>query len=176
MGSHKTIRAVLGRDLFMLSFYLVGMNTVDLFKIDQITDGRLEYKRSKTMSRRRDEAFISILIEPEAWPLVEKYKDPTGKRVFKFYQMYTNEQNFNRAVNNGLDQVLEHNKISGDISFYSARHSWASIARNICRIDKDDIDFCLNHSSQDHKMTDIYIEHTWDIIDQANRKVLDTLL
>jgi len=36
------------RDMFMLIFYLIGINTVDLFQLREIRDGRIEYRRSKT--------------------------------------------------------------------------------------------------------------------------------
>jgi hypothetical protein len=52
-------RMELARDLFMLSFYLCGMNAVDLYKVpeDTIMLNRVDYNRSKTSSRRRDGAF-----------------------------------------------------------------------------------------------------------------------
>lgn len=50
-------RVNLARDVFALSFYLIGMNTVDLFNCDCIADGRITYQRTKTkiveMIRRR---------------------------------------------------------------------------------------------------------------------------
>lgn len=40
------------RDIFMLMFYLIGVNAVDLFKAkrDAVSDGRFEYIRSKRIS------------------------------------------------------------------------------------------------------------------------------
>lgn len=175
-GSHGVNRAMLGRDIFMLSFYLIGMNTVDLYKIDSYADGRLSYKRSKTASRRQDEAFISIKVEPEAEALIEKYRDPSGKRVFNFYKMYADEQSFNKALNKGLASVSEKLQLEPSVTIYYARHSWATIARNICRISKDDVAAALNHSDPNHKVTDTYLEKDWTIIDEANRKVLDNLI
>lgn len=58
-------RAELARDLFMLSFYLCGMNAVDLYHLSSLNNGRVEYQRSKTAGRRKDRAFISIkAVEP----------------------------------------------------------------------------------------------------------------
>ena len=51
----------------------------------------------------------------------------------------------------------------------------ASIARNKCGINKDDIHFALNHVDQGLKITDVYIEKDWSLIDKANRKVLNYL-
>ena len=64
-------RMELARDLFMLSFYLCGMNAADLHKItaDESLKDRVDYNRSKTKSRRRDRAFISVNIPDIAIPL-----------------------------------------------------------------------------------------------------------
>ncbi len=172
-GTHGTNRGNLARDVFALSFFLVGMNTVDLYKADHYKAGRLNYQRSKTEDRRDDNALISIKVEQELNPLMEKYKDLTGKRVFCFYQMYTTQENFNTAINKGLKQIAENLKLDIALSTYFARHSWATIARNDCRISKDDVHLALNHVDEGLKVTDLYIAKDWTHIDNANRKVID---
>lgn len=172
-GTHGINRANLARDVFTLSFYLVGMNTVDLYNIDSYKDGRLTYNRTKTKERRQDEALISLKVEPEVIPLIKKYLDKTKKRVFCFYQMYSNYQIFNSNINAGLKQVANALEISDSISTYFARHSWATIARNNCKISRDDVHLALNHVDGNLKITDIYITKDWSLIDEANRKVID---
>ena len=172
-GTHGINRANLSRDVFALSFYLVGMNTVDLYGIDLYEDGRLTYNRSKTKERRLDEALISIKVEPEVLPLIEKYRDKTGKRVFCFYQMYSSYQIFNANINQGLKQLATACDIKATLTTYFARHSWATIARNNCRISKDDVHLALNHIDGHLRVTDLYITKDWSIIDEANRKVID---
>ena len=174
-GSHGTNRGNLARDVFALSFFLVGMNTVDLYKADKYKAGRLNYQRSKTEDRREDSALISIKVEPEIKPLMEKYKDQTGNRVFCFHQMYSTQENFNTAINKGLKQIAETLKLDIQLSTYFARHSWATIARNDCKISKDDVHLALNHVDEGLKVTDIYIAKDWSHIDNANRKVIDFL-
>jgi len=166
---------VLGRDVIMLSFYLVGINLIDLYNVDQLTKGRLSYNRSKTVSRRDDKAFISIKVEPEAMDIISKYTDPEGVRVFDFYCRYNTNNNFIRAVNKGLKQISDILELPTHVTSYVARHSWATIARNICKISKDDVDLALNHVDPRHKLADVYIEKDFSMIDEANRKVLDTL-
>jgi hypothetical protein len=87
------------KDLFMLSFGLVGMNAVDLFYCADYKDGRITYFRKKVASRRADMAKISIKVEPEIKALVDKYRDSDGKRVFCFYKMYSNANAFSFAIN-----------------------------------------------------------------------------
>jgi integrase len=176
IGKYKRVkRAALGRDLFMLSFYLIGMNAVDLYNATEYEKGRINYSRAKTSSRRKDNAFISVKVPKEAIPLIEKYRDDSGTRVFSFYKMYNDHDGFTKGLNSGLKTIVEHLGLSDDITFYYARYSWANIARNVCRISKDDVAMAINHSDSDHRTTDIYLAKDWKIIDDANRKVLDTI-
>lgn len=168
-------RAILARDIFMLSFYMVGMNFADLYEADRVKDGRLTYERKKTKGRRQDRAFISIKVEPEAEKLLTKYIDKSGERVFDFYKRDTSSHIFTSNVNKGLKVVAKACKIDEPLSTYYARHTWATIARNKCSISKDDVDLALNHVDQGNKVADMYIEKDWSLIDKANRAVLDYL-
>lgn len=171
-------RTILSRDVFMLSLGLVGMNLIDLYELkpSEYKSGRFTYKRTKTKNRRQDQALISIKVEPELLPLIEKYKDPSGKRLFDFYKRYADSHIFSSNVNKGLKKLAEICNIKVPLSTYYARHSWATIARNDCKVSKDDINLALNHVDGGLKTTDIYIAKDWSLIDEANRKVLDYLL
>jgi len=171
-NSKGTNRYDLAKDCFILSFCLLGMNSADLFECTEINSTRIIYKRKKTRSRRRDEAEISVQLQPEIASLIEKYKDKTGNRVFNFYQTYTNESNFNKAINKGLKTVGKKIKIE-DLEFYAARHSWATIALNKAGIEKYTVHSALNHVDDAMKVTDIYLDKDWSLINDANRKVLD---
>lgn len=175
----KSTRTAFSRDVFLLSFYLIGMNFADLYELLAIKDGRLEYERKKTRGRRQDRAFISIRIEPEAQELIEKYKDKSGERVFDFHRRYTTSHIFSSNVNKGLKNVAKLLKVADNqkqpLTTYYARHTWATIARNKCGISKDDVDLALNHVDQGLKMADTYIAKDWSLIDKANRSVLDYL-
>lgn len=167
-------RLNLAKDVFILSFCLIGMNTADLYACEKLKNGWITYNRAKTKDRRDDNAEISIHIEPEIEKLVKKYRDKTGKRVFNFYQNYSSQGTFNTAVNKGLKQIGE---VIGekDLEFYAARHSWATIAINDVLIDKYTVHSALNHVDKEMKVTEIYIKKTYSIINDANRKVLDYL-
>lgn len=162
----------LAKDVFLLSFGLIGMNAVDLYNCDDIKDGRITYNRTKTKNRREDQAEMSVRIEPEILPLVEKYRDHSGKRVFNFYHHYSSVNAFSTALNKGLKKIGKIIEVD-DLEFYSARHSWATIATNDAGVDKLMVHTALNHVDQDMKVTDIYVRKSWDPIDKANRKVLD---
>lgn len=159
-------RAELAKDLFMLSFYMCGMNAVDIYNLDGYDpeSARLEYNRAKTEGVRDDNAFISIKAVPEARPLLEKY-------VGNLQSRYSTHTGLDTALSLGMQQLREITKIP-DITFYWARHTFANIARNKCKISKDDIGEALNHVDGEHKTTDIYIEKDWSIVDDVQAAVL----
>lgn len=162
----KNDKDTFARDMFMLSFYLVGMNTRDLFDCPAPVFGRIEYNRCKTKDRREDQAFISIKVEPEAQAIIDKYK---GKKVLLDVKSFTSFKEFNNILNKRLKNIAP------GLFFYMARHTWASLARNKCDVSKDDVAMALNHVDQALRTTDTYIDTDWTIIDRANRKVLDYL-
>lgn len=169
-----TNRFNFARDIFLLSFCLIGMNATDLYNCTDCRDGRITYQRMKTKNRRADKAEISIKIEGEAKALVDKYRDLSGDRVFKFYRMYSSVDTLHAAVNKGLKKIGELIGVD-DLEFYAARHSWATIALNDAEVDKYTVHSALNHVDDSMRVTDMYIRKSWEPIDKANRKVLDLL-
>lgn len=160
-----------GKDMFQLSFCLCGMNAIDLYNCTDYSDGRITYKRTKTKNKRRDDALISINVEPEIEEIFNRYRDVTGERVFKFHKMYV-PCSFNQAIaaaTNRINEALGYDTLN----FYSARHSWATIAYNDAEVDKYDVHLALNHVDSSMAITDVYIKKDWSKIDRANRKVLD---
>ena len=105
-------------------------------------------------------------------PLMQKYKDFTGNRIFNFYHQYSTANNFNRAINMGLKEIGRILKID-DLEFYAGRHSWATLAVNKVGIDKYTVHAALNHIDEAMKVTDIYIERDFEVENEANRKVLE---
>lgn len=159
------------RDVFLLSFGLLGMNSADLYNCTRIEAGRVVYQRTKTRNRRADKAEISVRVEPQITALFEKYRDLTGERVFNFYQRYSNATYFNWTLNKFLKEIGRDIEAE-DLEFYAARHSWATIARNDAKIDMHTVHSALNHVNEDMKITDIYIKKDYSLIDEANEKVL----
>lgn len=158
------------RDIYILSFLLAGMNAVDMLNC-RMVNGRIEYERQKTKDRRKDNAFISVYVHPLALPIINKYRDLSGKNLFDFYKRYSNVRNLTKGIHRGMRSLCEELGIDY-IQFYSARHSFATIARNECDISKDDISLCLNHSSG-KTVTDTYIKQDFLRIDKVINKVVE---
>ena len=170
-GKERICPFNLAKDCFILSFCLMGMNSVDLHSCDEIEDNAITYYRSKTTDRRLDKAKMKVNILPVLSSLIEKYKDHTDRRVFRFYQMYNTANNFNRAINLGLKQIGKMLQVD-DLEFYAARHSWATIALNKVGIDKYTVHAALNHVDETMRVTDIYIERDFVNENRANAKVV----
>lgn len=165
------------RDMFMLMFYLIGINSVDLcnLKDSDIVNGRIEYYRAKT-SRP-----YSIKIEPEAMEIINRYK---GKNyLLDVLDNYSDYKDFIHRMNLGLKKIGEVERkgrggrkivtpLFPGISSYWSRHTWATIAASL-DIPKETISAALGHSS--NTVTDIYIRFDTRKIDEANRKVIDFL-
>jgi hypothetical protein len=77
-------------------------------------------------------------------------------------------------LSQGLRRIQKGAEIP-DVTFYWARHSFATLARNACRKSKDDIAMALNHIDEGRKTTDIYIQKDWKIVDEVQSAVLELL-
>ena len=170
-GAKHTCRQDLAKDCFILSFCLMGMNSVDLYNATELRDNHLIYYRTKTKERRLDKAKMEVIVPKMVKPIIEKYKDRTGQRLFKFYHDYRDHKAFNKALNNGLKGIGKLLKVD-DLEFYAARHSWATIALNKVGIDKYTVHAALNHVDESMRVTDIYIERDFVNENKANAKVV----
>ena len=169
-----TNRFNFSRDLFLLSFSLIGMNAADLYEVEagSLVDGRITYNRRKTRNRRADQAEISVKVEPEAAELIQRYRDPSGVKLFDFYHRYGTVGSFEANLNKGLKKVGTAIGVEG-LEFYAARHTWATLAVNQAGVDKYTVHQALNHVDDSMRNTDMYIKKSYDGNDLANRKVLD---
>ena len=164
-------RMELAKDLFMLSFYLCGMNAVDLRLLSEPDDElkeRINYNRSKTKSRRKDRAFISINIPDIA---IEVYLKYAGKLQVRYSTHVTLDQALSKGMR-AISQIL----CIPELEFYDARHAFGDWARNICRFSMDDVALALNHKDQSKSVTDIYVSKNWNIIDEVQMEVIKLLI
>ena len=170
-GYKATCRYNLAKDCFILSFCLMGINSADLYNATEMKNNTITYYRTKTKDRRLDNAKMVVDVPQIILPLIEKYKDKTGKRLFNFYQYYADEKGFNKAINYGLKEIGALLEVD-DLEYYAARHSWATIALNKVGIDKYVVHAALNHIDDSMKVTDIYIERDFVNENKANDKVV----
>ena len=163
------VRDTLARDCFLLSFCLMGMNTVDMYQCETYKNGMICYNRAKTKDRRYDSAYIEVVVHERVKALVERYRGKS--RVFSFSSRYYTAQTFNRNVNIGLKVVGKAVGID-NLQFYQARHTFATLSRNMMKFAKSDVDEALNHVGS-YDIADVYIKKDFTIINENNMKLLD---
>lgn len=165
------------RDIFILMFYLMGINPVDLLqaKKSDVVDGRLEYRRAKTGK------LYSVLIEPEAWEIIRRYSG-SGNWLLDIADRYKNYQDFLHRMNKELKRIGPMRReghggkkkiipLFPSLSAYWARHSWATVAYSL-DVPKETISEALGHEIGS-RVTSIYIAFDRRKVDIANRKVID---
>ena len=177
------------RDFFFLMLFLIGINAIDLFLAtpDMVNNGRLDYVRHKTGKK------YSIKIEPEAQELLDKYKGE--KYLVNIMDTCKSYKNFLHEMNDALktigpsrwEMVPDPEDLFGkpklvkinepivpEITSYSSRHTWATIAYEI-GLPMDIISQALGHS-MGNRTTLIYIKNDQRKVDEANRQLIDYLI
>ena len=162
-------RPQLARDCFILSFCLMGMNSADLYNATVLQKGVVKYNRTKTKDRRSDDAYIEVKVHPFIKQLMKKYAGNT--HVFNFYQRYAGFEEMNTALNKGLKEVGKAIGIP-KLQFYQARHTFATLSRNMMKFSKSDVDEALNHVGS-YDIADVYITKDFSIINENNYKLID---
>lgn len=160
-GNRRRQSEVVGRDMFVLSFCLCGLNMADLYKLREsdIRGGRLECDRQKTG------VHINIKIEPEAQAIIDKYKKD-GYLIGKVRKV--SADNTTHAVNKGLRHIR-----SG-LTMYWARHTWVSLA---VELDIPDRTVFMGIAHRQGKASDeTYVTMRNRKLDIANRRVIDYVL
>ncbi len=158
------------KDMFILSFILFGLNAIDLVRLkkEDVQDGILTYKRHKIVGRVGDKAEIKIRLSDVAQIIIDKYTDNTDYLIgMGRHKRYT------EFCATRIHDVFKAAGINDNYVFYSARHSMATFARNICGIDFMTVNDMLNHTvPRSLSVTDIYIAQDYTHIWKANEKLL----
>ena len=152
------------------------MNAIDFYNMEKNSyyDQKLCYQRSKTKDKRFDNAEIMVWIPDLVVPILQKYLDNKSKYLFVFRSEYSHPQTFSSILNSGLKRIAKAIGYEENLTFYAARHSFATIARNDCRIEKSTVAECLNHSQ--NTITDFYLVKDYTRIWDAQKIVYDYVL
>ncbi len=135
-------RLMVAKDMFLLSFYLGGINFKDLLDVN-LSEDTLQYERKKTRNLKETDQKIIIPISKEAKEIIDKYIK-RGKLNLGYSFTYGNLQ---RYINRGLHDIQEKLGIKSTLCFYSARKTFAQFASDL-GIPDNVIDYCLGHSDK----------------------------
>ena len=168
-SSPEKRKLIMARDLFCLSFYLGGMNLIDIMQTDFRKDV-LEYSRSKTKRRMQSDNVITFTIPSQAREIICRWMDKrTGKLDFGYKFTY---HNFSQYVTYSLGDLAEELNIDERVTFYSARKSFAQYASEI-GIPDGIIDYCLGHSDKSKGVIRYYTKVRQKQADMAISRVID---
>lgn len=174
------------RDIFMLCFYMRGINMVDLLALtkDNIRAGRINYIRSKTGK------FYSVKIEPEMKAILRRYKGVQylidvcdGAKTEKEFE--AKYKGFLQRMDKGLKKIGPYtrkglggkkhiNPILPKLSQYWCRHTTATLMAEMGY--SNEIIACSLGHEFGIKTTNIYIEYKQSEVDAANRALIDYTL
>lgn len=162
-------QAAFARDIFMFSFFTRGMSFVDMVYLrnSDIHDGVLTYARHKTGQ------MLSMRIEPQLQHIIDRYSNasPYILPVLAKDDSYDNYRQQQRELNKFIRKIGVLLNIPEPLTFYVARHSWATLARD-CGTPLTVISAGMGHTSE--RTTRIYLAQLdHNIIDKANRKIID---
>lgn len=174
-------------DAFKLTFFLIGINPIDLCRLTEIKAGRIVYKRAKTGR------LYSVKVENEALEIIKRYQGDT--LLLNFAESVSDYRSFVGKMDKGLkaigDTIQVENpmytkgsqkhkyktkRISAfpNLSIYWARHTWATIAAEL-DIPDATISEALGHT-HGNATTSIYVNFNNKKVDDANRQVMNYVL
>ena len=157
------------RDIFMLSFYLCGMNLGDILAQD-LTKDSVKFIRIKTKSRRDPNEFTEFTIQPEARAIIDKYL-VNGRLQFYGYTTKKSVQHITDDNLRNLRKQLGFNKLI----YYSARKTFAQLANELM-IKDSVIEYCLGDAiSNPRRALSFYIKVNKTMADKAIRKIFDAV-
>lgn len=167
-------RLSFSRDLFLFSFYTRGMAFVDIayLRKTDIQDDVIRYSRHKTGHP------LSVRVEPCIRTIIDRYSVPGSPYVFPILKSeertasYRQYKTALRMHNYRLRELSRRLKLGYSFSSYTARHSWATTARNH-NVPVSIISAGMGHVSE--RTTQIYLTTLENsLIDSANKGILDT--
>lgn len=165
----------LTRDLFLFSFYTRGMSFVDMayLKCGNVRNGMIRYIRRKTRQE------LVIRMEPDMQVIIERYVDKKRPYIFPIIrnddpeEAYKEYRRASTYCNRLLKRLCHLAGVQQRLSFYTARHSWATAARNH-RVPVSVISAGMGHTSE--RTTQIYLAMMENsLIDDANKEILEAL-
>lgn len=159
------------RDIFMLTYYLAGMNLVDMLAYDFRTD-IVDYIRIKTRNTKDGDRLTSFAIPDEAKPLIKKYMNKnTGKLVFGKYKTYVSCYN---TLTRKIKVLKDTAGVKHNLTLYSARKSFVQHGYDL-GIPLSTLEYCIGQSMKEDRPIFNYVTIMRKHADKAIREILDNL-
>ncbi len=166
----------LTRDLFIFSYCTRGMAFVDIayLRKSNLQNGMICYTRRKTRQ------LLSVRIEPAIQRIIDRYASEQRPYLFPIlasldtgeaYEQYRTALNTHNRLLKRLSEMLPNGCL---LTSYTARHSWATAARNH-NVPISVISAGMGHTSE--QTTQIYLTMLENsVIDEANKGIIGDLV
>ena len=165
----KSLR--MARDLFMLSYYLGGINLIDLMQFNFKNRDTIEYIREKSKNTKKGDKKISFSIPEEAKPIIKEWMGKNGKLNFGYKYTY---DNFRKFVTKEIKRLAENIGIESHVVYYSARKSFVQHGFEL-GISLETLEYCIGQSMKKNRPIFNYVKIMRKHADIAIRKILDEL-
>ena len=162
-------------DFFLLSYYLGGMNLIDMVSYDfrGFRDKPIiSYVRQKTRNKKRGTRTIEFTIQPEAFPIIEKYMNPNTGHILDVKPSKYHARL--KYIDLCLDHIKERLHINHRLSFYSARKSFVQHGFDL-GISLEVLEYCIGQSMKNDRPIFNYLKVMRKHADEAIRTILDAL-
>lgn len=159
------------RDIFMMSYYLAGMNITDMLDYNFKGKKQIQYIRKKTEHTKTGNNQICFTIQPEAKELISKYMLPNGKLEFGKYDTRSKIDNL---LHRNMMILASEVCINKHISYYTARKSFAQHGFEL-GIPLETIEYCIGQSMKRNRPIFNYVKIMSKHADVAIRQILDNL-
>ena len=160
------------RDIFMLTYYLGGINLRDLLAYNFKDKKYMRYVRHKTRNSKKGENEIAFTLQPEAKTIIDKYLTREGYLKFGKYSSY---RQIYSLIFRHIDKVARLSGINKKVTYYSARKTFAQHGYNL-GIQIEKIEYCIGHSMKNNRPIFNYIKIMQEHADKVFREILDQLL
>lgn len=166
----KTTRQqlILARDIFLLSFYLGGINLADLVKAD-LSGQTIDYVRQKSSDHKLGNRHTILTIQPEARKIIDKYITPAG--TIHIPGVTTNYKDLQRYINKCLALLAEKIGITTSFSYYAARKTFTQFAFTL-GVKTEVIEYCIGQSMKSNRPIYNYVRVMQHQADTAIAQVI----
>lgn len=164
----------IARDIFMLSYYLGGINLIDLLEIDFRGVSVLEYTRHKSRNMKLSDKRISFTLQPEAKELISKWMNRnTGRLDFGYKFSY---KNFLAYVTRSIKSLAKDIDVQDyrKVCYYTARKSFVQHGFDL-GISLEVLEYCIGQSVKNNRPIFNYLKIMRKHADVAFRQILDNL-
>lgn len=163
----------IARDVFMLSYYLGGINLIDLVSADFRNMRDICYIRQKTTNTKRGNKEIRLSIPKEALPIIQRWIGIDGRLNFNYNYSYRNFRNY---IGGNIRRIAKDlNIINKRVVYYSARKSFVQHGFEL-GIPLTILEYSIGQSVKSNNRPIFnYIRFMQNYADEAIRIIIDNL-